>query len=186
LNAKSHGWGKNLGKMYYGERFRFIANHHKKMLKTIQIVSDLHYGKGAEGKVIIFFTTTEAVDQFCDMLTSSASDCGICMSKIHSKMKKKEREISFDRFVSGESCILVGAFAVSEGINIPDASNAIIVGGTSGEREFIQRIGRVLRAINGKDYAQIFQIYVKGTMEEWWIRNRKAWVAKSCKVKEMI
>lgn len=184
LNAKSHGWSKNLGKMYYGERFRFIANHHKKMLKTIQIVSNLQYGKGADGKVIIFFTTTEAVDQFCDMLKSTDC-CGGGISKIHSKMKKKERELNFNRFVSGESCILVGAFAISEGINIPDASNAIIVGGTSGEREFIQRIGRVLRAIDGKDYAQIFQIYVKGTMEEWWIRNRKTWVAKSCKIREM-
>lgn len=184
LNAKSYGWDKNLGKMYYGERFRFIANHPKKMLKTIQIVSDLQYGKGDRGKVIIFFTTTEAVDQFCEMLKSMNS-CDGGISKIHSKMKKKERKISFDKFVSGENCILVGAFAISEGINIPNASSAIIVGGTSGEREFIQRIGRVLRAIDGKDYAQIFQIYAKGTMEDWWIRNRTLWIAKSSKVKEM-
>lgn len=45
---------------------------------------------------------------------------------------------------------MVSAQVSNEGLDVPDADVAIIVGGTRGEREHVQRVGRLLRPRPGK------------------------------------
>src|SRR6266568_1619066 len=57
-------------------------------------------------------------------------------------ISRGERAAALDRFRRGELRALVSARVLNEGIDVPDADVAIIVGGTQGEREHVQRIGR--------------------------------------------
>ena len=158
-----------------GVRYRFISNHEVKVDAAVNLIKN----ELKDRKVIVFFTTIKTVNEFKDKLASS----GIIAAAIHSKMGKKDREQSFKDFESGKIKILTGAFAIGEGLNVPDADAAIIVGGTSKEREFIQRAGRVLRVAPGKNAATIYQIYIKRTMEENWVKSRLSSVPANVNVR---
>ena len=58
-------------------------------------------------------------------------------------------------------------------MDVGDASIAIIAGGSKQEREFIQRVGRVLRGEKGK-LAWVYEIVTKGTIEESLSKSRQA------------
>ncbi len=66
------------------------------------------------------------------------------------EIQRREREQALAAFRSGELKTLVSARVLNEGIDVPDADLAIIVGGTFGEREHVQRVGRLLRPAPGK------------------------------------
>ncbi len=57
----------------------------------------------------------------------------------------KERHEILTRFRQGEYKILVTSHVLNEGVDVPEARIAIILSGTGSTREYIQRLGRVLR-----------------------------------------
>jgi superfamily II DNA or RNA helicase len=77
---------------------------------------------------------------------------------------RRERERALAAFRAGELNALVSAQVLNEGIDVPDAEVAIIVGGTRGAREHVQRVGRLLRPAPGKR-AVIYELVVAGTHE---------------------
>ena len=80
------------------------------------------------------------------------------------EIKRRERIWALDAFRSGELKALVSARVLNEGIDVPDADVAIIVGGTLGEREHVQRIGRLLRPVPGKR-AVVYELVTLDTAE---------------------
>ncbi len=76
----------------------------------------------------------------------------------------KERERVLQRFSDGTLRILVSARVLNEGIDVPAADIAIVVGGSQGSREHIQRVGRVLRPAEGKE-AVVYHLVTGGTFE---------------------
>lgn len=62
---------------------------------------------------------------------------------------RREREEVLERFRRGELRTLVSARVLNEGLDVPDADVAVIVGGALGEREHVQRVGRLLRPSGG-------------------------------------
>ncbi len=76
----------------------------------------------------------------------------------------KERERALKRFSSGELRILVSARVLNEGIDVPASDVAIVAGGSQGCREYIQRVGRVLRPAEGKK-AVVYDLVTRGTFE---------------------
>ncbi|MBI4403365.1 MAG: DEAD/DEAH box helicase [Deltaproteobacteria bacterium] len=92
---------------------------------------------------------------------------------ITSDIKRAEREEVLSKFREGRLLALVSCRVLNEGIDVPDAEGAIIVGGNHGEREHIQRIGRCLRRVQGKN-AIVYELVVKDTMEVWhWLRRSR-------------
>ncbi len=84
----------------------------------------------------------------------------------------KERRIQ-EAFKKGILRALILVKKGEEGVDVGDASIAIIAGGSKQEREFIQRVGRVLRG--GKDkLAWVYEIVTKGTIEESISKSRQA------------
>ena len=77
---------------------------------------------------------------------------------------RTERAEALARFRSGELRALVSARVLNEGLDVPDAEIGIIVGGASGEREHVQRIGRLLRPAPGKR-ATVYELVARGTIE---------------------
>jgi superfamily II DNA or RNA helicase len=87
-------------------------------------------------------------------------------------VNRSEREEVLDAFRRGELTALVSARVLNEGIDVPDADVAIIVGGTQGEREHVQRIGRLLRPAPGKR-AIVYELVTMATSEAWLAANRR-------------
>jgi superfamily II DNA or RNA helicase len=77
---------------------------------------------------------------------------------------RTEREQALGAFRAGELRALVSARVLNEGLDVPDAEVAIIVGGSSGEREHVQRVGRLLRPAPGKR-ALVYELVAAGTHE---------------------
>ena len=72
---------------------------------------------------------------------------------------RAERDEVLERFRLGALRALVSSRVLNEGLDVPDAEVAIVVGGTQGRREHVQRVGRVLRPAPGKR-ARVFELVV--------------------------
>ncbi|MCA9491715.1 MAG: DEAD/DEAH box helicase family protein [Myxococcales bacterium] len=77
---------------------------------------------------------------------------------------RAERDAVLARFASGEIRALVSARVLNEGVDVPAAQVAVLTGGSQGGREYIQRIGRVLRPHEGKK-ALVVELVARGTHE---------------------
>ncbi len=87
---------------------------------------------------------------------------------------KDERTEILDSFRDGKYRLVVTSKVLDEGVDIPDAARAIILSGTGSSREFIQRLGRILRKREGKR-AKLVEIVSRETVETRmsWRRKRK-------------
>jgi len=75
-----------------------------------------------------------------------------------------EREAALAAFRAGSLRALVSAQVLNEGIDVPDAEVGIVVAGRMGEREHVQRIGRLLRPGDGKR-ALVYELVIEGSSE---------------------
>jgi superfamily II DNA or RNA helicase len=75
-----------------------------------------------------------------------------------------ERQQVLARFQSGALRALVSAQVLNEGVDVPDAEVGIVVAGRLGEREHIQRVGRLLRPGDGKR-ALVYELVVERSSE---------------------
>jgi superfamily II DNA or RNA helicase len=82
------------------------------------------------------------------------------------KSTKAERQDALQGLKDGKYTALVTSKVLDEGVDVPDAEIGIILSGTGSSREFIQRLGRLLRPkpfSNGK--AKLIEIVSSGTRE---------------------
>ena len=89
----------------------------------------------------------------------------------HSTSKGERRQI-LDNFRTGAYRLIVTSKVLDEGVDVPDATQAIILSGTGSAREFIQRLGRVLRKRQGK-HARLTEIVTRNTAETRLSHRRK-------------
>ncbi len=87
---------------------------------------------------------------------------------------KDERTEILDNFRDGKYRLVVTSKVLDEGVDVPDATRAVILSGTGSSREFIQRLGRILRKREGKR-AKLVEIVSRETAETGmsWRRKRK-------------
>ena len=68
-------------------------------------------------------------------------------------------------FREGKFRALATSKVLDEGIDVPEASIGVIVSGTGSSREFIQRLGRLLRKSEGKGQARLIELVSSDTSE---------------------
>src|SRR5918998_3281488 len=84
----------------------------------------------------------------------------------------KERRQWLEAFNRGEVLALVTSKVLNEGVNIPDASVAVVLSGSGSTREHVQRLGRILRKFPGKE-AILYEVVTQDTTEEHISRRRR-------------
>ena len=77
---------------------------------------------------------------------------------------RRERDEALEAFRRGRIRTLVSARVLNEGLDVPDADVAVVVGGALGEREHVQRVGRLLRPGEGKR-AIVYELVTRDTIE---------------------
>jgi superfamily II DNA or RNA helicase len=79
----------------------------------------------------------------------------------------KERHEILTKFKEGQYKTLIASHVLNEGVDVPAASIAIILSGTGSAREYIQRLGRVLRKGNVENkQAILYEVVAADTSEE--------------------
>ena len=85
----------------------------------------------------------------------------------------KERHETLTRFKEGEYKTLVASHVLNEGVDVPAASIAIILSGTGSTREYVQRLGRVLRKGDEHKLAIMYEVIAEDTSEEGTSKRRR-------------
>ncbi len=88
------------------------------------------------------------------------------------KTAVKERHAILSSFRTGEYPAVVTSRVLNEGVDVPEASIAIVLSGTGSTREYIQRLGRILRRGEGK-LALLYEVIAEATSEEHTARRRR-------------
>lgn len=153
-----------LGKEYYrliSLRKNLLYNAENKVKRTINYIE-----KNPDKKVLIFSQS----QQFADEVQNQLGD--ICVT-IHSGIKDKERNKNLDEFKVNENVRVISSIkALNEGIDIPELEVGICASGTSSKKDAIQQLGRVAR-LYGNKHALFFNLYIKGTQDLYWLKNRQ-------------
>jgi superfamily II DNA or RNA helicase len=85
----------------------------------------------------------------------------------------KERQSILEGFKSDVYTTIVTSNVLNEGVDIPDACVGIILSGSGSNREFVQRLGRILR--RGKDkQAILYELVARETREEQVAQRRRS------------
>ncbi|HLV64290.1 MAG TPA: DEAD/DEAH box helicase family protein [Polyangiaceae bacterium] len=107
-----------------------------------------------------------------DNATAYAVSRRFLLPVITHQTKVKERSEILERFARGEYGAVVTSKVLNEGVDVPDASVAIVISGSGSVREHVQRLGRVLRQ-RGDKRAILYELVAKGTGETFTSERRR-------------
>jgi superfamily II DNA or RNA helicase len=85
---------------------------------------------------------------------------------------QEEREEILSKFHAGSYMRILTSRVLDEGVDVPDASMAVILSGSGSNRQFVQRLGRILRKAPGKE-AVLFELVSAGTAEVYMSYRRR-------------
>jgi len=140
---------------------RNIVNYSEAKLRKVEELVKEELSKGC--KIIVF-------TQYKGQAEEIARRVGGLL--LHGDLSESERDRVLKAFKAARSGVLVVTTVGDEGLDIPDANVGILVSGTSSRRQFIQRLGRLLRPAPGK-VAVLYEIVTSGTSEEYQARKRR-------------
>jgi DNA repair helicase RAD25 len=140
---------------------QIIQKSSAKIEKVIEIAKN----ELSRGSKIIIFT------QYRDQAEELASKLNAYL--IHGGIDEKNRLETLYNFKNSKSGILVITTVGDEGLDIPDANVGIFVSGTGSRRQFLQRLGRLLRPAPGKK-SVLYEIIASRTSEEAQSKKRRS------------
>jgi superfamily II DNA or RNA helicase len=121
------------------------------------------FARHREERVLVFSEYNALVDE-----VSQRS----CLPRITHKTPTEERRAILEGFRSGRYSKLVTGRVLNEGVDIPDCRVAIVVSGNATRREYIQRLGRILRP--KVERAILYELVTGDTTEEAVAQRRAA------------
>lgn len=96
-----------------------------------------------------------------------------------------DRDAILQQFSRGELDAILAMKCLDEGVDIPRTQYAIFCSSTGNPRQYVQRRGRVLRKIEGKDYAYIYDMVVKTPLDMSVTNNAEKKVEKNILMSEL-
>lgn len=140
----------------YADQKRLLTETPDKLKEIVRII------QRTPGQFIVFTDTIDSITA----IESALRNAGISEGSIYSGVKSLERARIINGLRDGTIRVLVGGSAITEGLDIPDISNAIMASMlVKSSRTYVQRVGRILRPKPGKR-VKLFLIYVRNTLEE--------------------
>ncbi len=130
---------------------RRIALHASMKLDVLRDILAKHRGD----KVLIFAEHSDVV---------RAVSSRFLVPEITYRTPDEERRALMSMFKEGRVSVLVTSKVLEEGVDVPDANVAVILSGSGSGREFVQRLGRILRPREGKR-AILYEVVTSGTKE---------------------
>ncbi len=152
---------------YDPEARRALRAHHEARLVAMNATAktgtiEQLLRRHANEKIIIFSEYVEMVDRISRALL---------LPSITYRTPPAERRAILAGFRSGELTKLVTGRVLNEGVDVPDASVAIVASGSASMREYVQRLGRVLRP--KPEAATLYELISRRTNERATARRRR-------------
>ena len=141
------------------QQARRIAFGAQSKLAVVEELLERH----RDERVLIFSEYNAAVEELGRRL---------CIPVIVHTTPPAERRAILDGFRAGRYTKLATGRVLNEGVDVPDASVAIVVSGSGTRREHIQRLGRILRPKAGG--AVLYELITRGTGEPGVAKRRRA------------
>ncbi len=149
-------------------RKELLSSTRQKLTKAVELVRR-HDGQ----RVMIFSETIDSIEQLKGMLEGS----GMAARTIHNEVKSRERQEILQSW-GADYYPLLSVHTLEIGYDMPHVGIAIIIASTSNMNQVAQRIGRVVRKVDGKDQALVYVVYVPGTKDDNLLRVVKAAIEK--------
>jgi superfamily II DNA or RNA helicase len=89
-----------------------------------------------------------------------------------SHTRKRERLAVLEGFASGNFPVIVANQVLDEGVDVPEAKVAVVIGGQASTRQAKQRLGRILRR-SGGTRATLYEVVTEDTRDEERSRKRR-------------
>ncbi|MEF8882778.1 MAG: DEAD/DEAH box helicase, partial [Halapricum sp.] len=131
--------------------------------RKIEVLADL-LDRHDDDRVIVFTAFTDLVYRLSERFLLPAIT--------HETSAGERREI-LRAFRNGTYSRIVTANVLDEGVDVPDANVAIVLSGSGSQREFTQRLGRILRPIADGSRALLYEVVTQETAEERVSRRRR-------------
>lgn len=148
--ASSEDIGDDRLKRLLQQRAAISANATMRIPVAVRLV-EAHRGERA----VVFHERIEAANTILRLLQQRGHRATI----YHAAIGPDVRRDNLRLFRKGMFDVLVCCRALDEGINVPEASMAVIASSTASQRQRIQRLGRILRKATGKDSANIYTLF---------------------------
>jgi superfamily II DNA or RNA helicase len=132
-------------------RMRALMEYPSKERYTKKLIESI----SQKSKVIVFANTQEQADK---------------LSKYSYHSGNSRSDENLELFKNSSINCLTTVHQLSEGVNIPDLRQGIIMHAYGNERKSAQRIGRLLR-LNPDDTAVVHILCYKSTMDEQWVKQ---------------
>ncbi|MXR50130.1 DEAD/DEAH box helicase family protein [Halovenus sp. WSH3] len=142
------------------QRAREVMMNAERKVDRLADLLDRHRGD----RVIVFTAHTDLVYRLSERFLLPA---------ITHETAASERRQILDRFRTGEYSRIVTANVLDEGVDVPAANVAVLLSGSGSEREFTQRLGRILRPTEGDRAAILYELVTEETAEERVSRRRR-------------
>ena len=144
---------------------RLLLLSSNKVKKLEEIVRE-ERDKGS--KIIIFAQYVEVAEYLASRLGTYA---------LTGKLSDEKRKRILSQFRSCSLDVLVMTTVGDEGLDLPDANVGIMLGVMGSRRQFVQRLGRLLRPGKGKE-ARLYVLAVKNTFEERQLKRKLAMLSE--------
>ena len=111
---------------------------------------------------VVFSQKIAAAERAAEVLSKH----GVIASAIHSAMPPKERQFHLDALKSESIAALCAPKILDEGVDVPNIDLGIVLSASSGRRQMIQRLGRVIRLKEDSGHARFVVVFAEGTVED--------------------
>jgi superfamily II DNA or RNA helicase len=135
------------------QRAREIVAESDAKVEALEGILERHRGE----RTIVFTASTDLVYRLSERFL---------MPAITHETGSAERRETLTRFREGTYSRVVTANVLDEGVDVPDANVAVVIAGSGSEREFTQRLGRILRPKAEGERATLYELVSEDTAEE--------------------
>ena len=145
------------------QRANIIKNADEKYNILDKLLDELN----AKGRIenLIIFVSPQQINNVMETLVQKKIIFHKLTESEGTRREKKydglsEREFIIKRFKSGDYQVLVAIKCLDEGIDIPSADTGILMASSTNPREYVQRIGRIVRQGANKTFAHLYDMCV--------------------------
>lgn len=148
---------RNAQKAYYLKQS--VENRAAEKLRVLEDIFRLHKGR----QILVFAGSNEMAIEVSKRFL---------VPTVLSHTRKRERLAVLDGFVKGAFPVLVANRVLDEGVDVPEAKVAVVIGGQGSTRQAKQRLGRILRK-TGTVRATLYEVVCENTKEVHRSRKRR-------------
>lgn len=163
----------------YMRRADLAKNAAEKLPALSALLDDMH---PEQMKDTIIFTSPEQMEPCMQLLADKKVTRAKITEEISAKKVNKdtgltERQQILDDFANRSIQVILGIKCMDEGIDVTSARVAILMASSTNPREYVQRVGRVIRPAPHKNISEIYDFIVLDEHNEPLLKNEEKRVA---------